>query len=117
MLRRGAAAAAPDVWVANNLAWLLATCPDPAVRDGEEATRWARRALELADGPDPWVLDTLAASLAERGRFDEALQTARRAAGLAAELGDVTLSTRLRARAALYEARKPYREPPESPVR
>lgn len=117
VLREGLANAAPDVWVANNLAWLLATCPDPAVRDGQEAVRWARRAVELAGRPDPAVLDTLAAALAERGDFDEAVRTARQAVLLATEMGDVALSGELRDRERLYEARKPYREPAESPQR
>lgn len=39
----------------NNLAWLLATCPDVGLRDGKAAVRFARRALEFApnDG-DTW---------------------------------------------------------------
>jgi tetratricopeptide (TPR) repeat protein len=33
--------------VANNLAWLLATCPDPALRDPDEAVALATKAVEL----------------------------------------------------------------------
>lgn len=60
-----------------NLAWLLATSPDPAVRDGPRAVRHAERALTHGE-TGAW-LDTLAAALARAGRFAEAAQTARRA--------------------------------------
>jgi tetratricopeptide (TPR) repeat protein len=33
--------------VANNLAWLLATCPDPRLRDPDEAVALATKAVEL----------------------------------------------------------------------
>jgi tetratricopeptide (TPR) repeat protein/WD40 repeat protein len=38
----------------NNLAWLLATCPDPKFRDPDRAVRLAKKAVELAprDGMD-----------------------------------------------------------------
>jgi serine/threonine protein kinase/WD40 repeat protein len=37
-----------DARTHNNLAWLLATCPDPKLRDGGRAVKLARRAVELA---------------------------------------------------------------------
>jgi hypothetical protein len=52
----------------------------------------------------------LAAAYAEDGQFDEAVETARKAAKLAADgAGDVAPG--LDERIALYEARKPYRQP------
>ena len=69
---------------ANNLAWLRATSPNPAWRDGPEAVRLAERAVQLSGKTaDASQLDTLAAALAEAGRFDEAVQTADRARELA----------------------------------
>ncbi|MEM1450813.1 MAG: glycosyltransferase family 39 protein [Planctomycetota bacterium] len=51
------------------LAWLLATAQEDALRDGEEAVR------VLATLPaEPDLLGVLAAAQAEAGRFDEALQ-------------------------------------------
>jgi tetratricopeptide (TPR) repeat protein len=57
----------------NSLAWFLATCPDPRYRNGEEAVKQAQAALDKAY-IQATILDTLAAALAECGRFDEALE-------------------------------------------
>jgi tetratricopeptide (TPR) repeat protein len=69
---------------ANNLAWLLATEPDPALRNPAEAVRLAEGALEASPRPDPALLDTLAAAYAAAGRFEEALARAEEASMLAA---------------------------------
>src|SRR5438067_12465009 len=75
---------APDrVNALNSFAWLLATASDDSVRDGKRAVQLAERANALAGNNDPTILHTLAAAYAEAGRFDEALQTARRARKLA----------------------------------
>ena len=63
----------------NNLAWLLATCPDSSVRNGEKAVEVAQQAVQLSMGRSPEILDTLAAAYAEAGRFPEAVETANRA--------------------------------------
>ena len=46
--------------VLDNLAWLLATCPEPEVRDGTRAVRLAERACGLIEPTPPHILDTLA---------------------------------------------------------
>lgn len=56
------------------LARVLAADPDAQVRRGAEAVSLAERAKFLTDGNDPFVLDTLAISYAETGRFTEAQQ-------------------------------------------
>jgi hypothetical protein len=96
----------------NQLAWLLATSPDSGVRRGEEALRLSERAVRLAGGADPGLLDTLAAAQAETGRHREATATARRALALAAAAKDQHLADAVRERLALYEAGGSYREPP-----
>ena len=60
----------------NNLAWILATSPNPDARN-------PKRALELATGLNadtgnkvPQVLDTLAAAQAANGEFNKAVQSA-----------------------------------------
>ncbi len=94
----------------NNLAWLLATCPAGALRNGAEAIEHAQRANQLGGDARPDVLDTLAAAYAEAGRFPEAMTIARKALDLAARQKKQAVVEALRARIALYEAGKPYRE-------
>ncbi len=57
-----------------NLAWLMATCPDPAYRDGAQALRHCRKALELAGGKMVEWFTVLAAAHAEAGDFQEAVR-------------------------------------------
>ena len=64
-------------------AWVLATYPDPSIRNGPEALGLARRAAALAQGKDAVVLDTLAAAYAETGQFAEAVKTAEQAVAVA----------------------------------
>ena len=69
-----AAEACPDVLPnINNYAWALATLPDASLRDGAKAIRLIRNAIANLGNRDPAFLDTLAAGLAEVGRFDEAM--------------------------------------------
>lgn len=98
---RQALAARPD-WVepANNLAWLLATAADPAVRAPEEALRWAERAARATARRDPLVLDTLAAAQAAAGQLEAARATLDEALARAEERGDRALAEALRARRA-----------------
>ena len=98
----------------NDLAWLLATCPATALRNGGEAIVHARRAIRLS-GDVPSMLDTLAAAYAEAGRFPEALAAARQALDVAARQNDQALAGVLRARIALYQAGKPFHQTPSAP--
>src|SRR5690606_11943702 len=61
----------PDAY--NDLAWLLATCPDPKIRNGKTALRSAQKACELAESPSWRFFDTLAASYAAAGEFAQAV--------------------------------------------
>jgi hypothetical protein len=65
----------------NNLAWLLATCPDESLRDAGRAVRFARRALELApeDG-NTW--NTLGVALYRAGEDEESRAALERAMAL-----------------------------------
>ena len=98
----------------NSLAWLQATCPAAALRNGAKAIEHAQRANQLRGGRQPELLDTLAAAYAEAGRFPEAAATAHKALELATQQNKRALADTLRARIALYEAEKPYHE--ASPV-
>jgi len=92
----------------DSLAWILATCPEDALRDGKRAVRLAWDTASLTEWRNPVFLGTLAAAYAESERFDEAERWQRRAldlipAGAPAEAA-------ARQRLALYRAGKPLRE-------
>lgn len=89
---RQAVAAAPDSPVAlNNLACLLATAADPALRDGPEAVRLAEKACTLTQFQNISTISTLAAAYAEAGRFDEAVAAAERACAMSETQGQAGL--------------------------
>lgn len=113
-LKRGVEAMPADAALHNNLGWLLAVCPDDALRDPAAALQHAQQARQIA-GATPQVLDTLAAALAASGRFDEALSTIDEGARLAAEAGDAELQARLAGRRALYANHRPFRLEPSAP--
>jgi tetratricopeptide (TPR) repeat protein len=92
------------------VAWVLATSPDAAIRDGAEALAFAVRALELSGGKDAQVLDTLAAAYAEKGQFADAVLTARRAQARATQENQPELARDIGVRIALYEAAHPFRD-------
>jgi tetratricopeptide (TPR) repeat protein len=100
----------------NNLAWLLATCPVASLRNGAEAVQHALQANQLSGSKQPDILDTLAAAYAEAGQFPEALAAARKALELATQQDNHVLVDVLRARIALYEAGKPYRQTLPAPA-
>ena len=90
----------------NNLAWLLATCPDAKYRDGKQAVANATRARALLAGDDYSLSDTLAAAYAASGDFAAAIGWQTKAVELAPAADQAELEARLE----LYKARKPYRE-------
>jgi tetratricopeptide (TPR) repeat protein len=96
----------------NNLAWLLATCPDGHIRDGTQAVKHAGRACTLTDFKQTIFIGTLAAAYAEAGKFDDAISTAQKACALASESGDQNLLKRNQELLALYRTHQPYREAP-----
>jgi len=90
----------------NNLAWLLATCKDPAVRDGDRAVELAEQARRLAEAPGYEILDTLAAACAEAGDFARAVETQQRAVAAAPP----PVREMLQGRLELYQAGRAYRQ-------
>jgi protein O-mannosyl-transferase len=108
---------ADDQATLNDLAWLLATCPQAELRNGAEAIELARRAERVSGGKDPDVLDTLAAAYAEAGKFSEAVAAAGKALRLAEQHGRPAAAlTPLRERMALYKAKEPFRQIAPLPV-
>jgi len=96
--------------VLNNLAWLLATCPEASLRDGPEAARLARQACELTRFRRTIMVGTLAAAYAEAGRFPEAIATAQQACALAAGEADYALLARNKELLELYRTNQAYHE-------
>ncbi|MFO1475379.1 MAG: tetratricopeptide repeat protein [Verrucomicrobiota bacterium] len=97
-----------------NLAWLLATCPDPAVRNGPRAVELVRRAQEVSTAPSAGLQRTLAAALAECGRFSEAVAAAQEALRLAPMQPGQVQGAELAAELQLYHEGKPVRDPADS---
>jgi tetratricopeptide (TPR) repeat protein len=93
----------------NNLAWIRATCPDPAYRDGRRAVKAARRACRFSGGLEAGFLDTLAAAYAEAGDFERAVKWQRRVVARRDAAGEAERAADARARLALYEQGRPYR--------
>ena len=116
--RRGDAAAAatayeqsllhdPDAWeVLNNLAWIRAANPDPALRDPARAVELAQRAVRAK--PDhAFVQGTLAAAYASAGRTADALSAQARALEILGVQGDPTSAAAFAARLEAYRAGRP----------
>ncbi len=95
----------------NNLAWMLATCPDASVRNGTDAVRLAEQVCRLTDQKQAGMVGTLAAAYAEAGRFPEAITTAAKAADLAAAAGDAAFAAQNRQLLGLYRTGRAFREP------
>ncbi len=66
-----------DPWLLNNLAWLLLTAQDPALREPQRALLLAQKAAQK--DPSPEVLDTLAEAYHQNGKKALACQAAREA--------------------------------------
>jgi tetratricopeptide (TPR) repeat protein len=87
-------------------AWLLATCPEAKIRDGEEAVRSATRACELSGWKEPHCLATLAAACSEAGDFSSAVRWQENAVELTGDKDpEKSNYRRLLDR---YKAKKPY---------
>jgi protein O-mannosyl-transferase len=97
-----------DPRIQNNLAWLLAAGPAVSLRDGNQAVELAEEANEITSGGDPIILRTLAAALAQAGRFPEAMETAQEASRLAVAQSNPALAGQLQSEIKLYKAGKPF---------
>lgn len=95
----------------NARAWVLATIPDPRVRDGDKAVADALKCCRLSEWNDVMALDTLAASYAQAGDFDQAAAWQDAALSAAPEESAAAYKARLE----LYHAKKPYRLDVPSP--
>jgi tetratricopeptide (TPR) repeat protein len=103
-----------DNWLqtATQYARQLAADPESRYRDGARAFILASRLADMTNHQRPAVLEALAAAQAECGRFDEALNTLKRA--LALPLSSETRAI-INRDLALYRARQPLRATTASP--
>jgi tetratricopeptide (TPR) repeat protein len=91
----------------DGLAWILATTENAEFRNGAEAVKLAGHACALTQGKDPEKLKTLAAALAETGRFDEAQTQLQLAHAAASKPEQRKLCERM---AEFFTKSKPWRE-------
>jgi protein O-mannosyl-transferase len=110
VLKQAIAHRPQDDEIAHNLARVLATAPDPAVRNGAMALRLALAVRDRTGGRDPRVLDTLAAAYALTGESELAVKTASEAAALARQLGDFEMARDIDARARNFTTRPASRQ-------
>jgi tetratricopeptide (TPR) repeat protein len=94
----------------NTLAWAEATHADGKVRDGNEAVKLATRAVSITRGNDPGLLDTLAASYAETGKFDNAIYAEQRAIRTAQASRQTNSIAEFQSHLKSFQAQKPWRE-------
>ena len=109
---RGIKACPPHRALMNGYAWFLATCPNPAFRDGKQALTLASKAHDRARN-DGAYLDTLAAAEAETGTFDKAVELEQIA--LAAKNVMPKLRAIFAQRVKQYRAHQPLHERPTEP--
>jgi len=96
----------------NNLAWILATSPDDALRDGKRAIELGTKACEETEFKEAHILSTLAAGYAEVGNFEDAMKWSAKAVELGkAELNEQT--DQLEKELESYRNKKPWREKQE----
>jgi tetratricopeptide (TPR) repeat protein len=103
----------PDfVQALNNLAWILATDPDPKLRESREALTLAHKACKLTDDKEPLPVLTLAAAEASAGRFSDAADLAGKARDLAVASGNKEAAEKAGSLLKLFQAGQPYVESP-----
>jgi tetratricopeptide (TPR) repeat protein len=99
-----------DADTCRNLAWVLATCPDPAVRDGARAVEMAEKANRQSGGGNLAFLGTLAAAYAETGRFADAVAVGEQALQLATAQNNAPAVEAIQRRVGFYRAGSPFRD-------
>jgi Flp pilus assembly protein TadD len=94
----------------DDLAWLLATCPDAPVRDGKRALKLSKKACEMTEYRNMLLVETLAAAYAESGNYEAAMETQKKVLADKEYMKKWEAGVRLKLK--LYEDNKPYHTPP-----
>jgi tetratricopeptide (TPR) repeat protein len=94
----------------DDLAWLLATCPEAPVRNGKKAVTLAKKACELTEHRNMLLVETLAAAYAETGDFEKAVETQKKVLDDKDYMKKWESGVKLKLK--LYEENKPYHTSP-----
>jgi len=100
-----------DTGVLNNLAWVLATSPDDAVRNAKRSLECGLKASELTKYEKPHILSTLAAGYAESGDWETAIKWSSKAVELG--VGEDEVDGQLKKELEGYKQKKAWREKQE----
>jgi tetratricopeptide (TPR) repeat protein len=91
----------------DSIAWILATHPDPRMRDPGQAIALAERAAGLTGYQNATILRTLAAAYAAAGQFDRAAAIAQKCLDSASASHDSKLADYFRKQLEFYKNLKP----------
>lgn len=91
------------------VAWLLATCPRDAIRNGAKAVQMAETIVGEMSKPYPEALDCLAAAYAEAGHYDRAMETISNAIEMVESAKNQAKVTGFREREKSYLSKRPWR--------
>jgi predicted Zn-dependent protease len=108
--RKAAQFAPDDFQMLTYMARVLASDENSEARDGNAAYILASKANALTDGVQPAMIDTLAMSYAELGRFDDAQQAEQDAIDLAGKYKFQDDVAAMSERLQLYKNNQPCRE-------
>ncbi len=89
-------------------AWLLATCPDPAVRNPQMAVQLAQAAVMATKSQNLEAIQTLAIAHASRGEFEAAVKILTELKRLATAAGATSLIPQIETRIAQFELKQPF---------
>ncbi len=94
----------------NELAWILATDPNPKNRSGTEAVQFAKRACDQTQNQQAVFLATLAAAYAEIGQFEKAIKTIQISSDLAISTGKKKIAAKNAELLKTFQAGHPFRQ-------
>jgi protein O-mannosyl-transferase len=97
-----------DLLALNELASLLATCPEAKFRDGVAAVQLASHACTLTQNHQPALLVALSAAQAETGNFPEAIAVIQNARILATTDGETNVLSQVDRLLNFYKNQKPF---------
>ena len=87
----------------SGMAYILATHPDPEIRDVKTAIQLAERASTISGYNNAMILNTLATTYSAAGEYEKAVEYAEKAVSLASAEKDYDLAKYIRTQLALYQ--------------